>query len=158
MYSASDIAFYFLSKSIKDNSPVSNLKLQKLVYLACGFYGALAEKPLIDERIEAWPYGPVIRSLYFKYRDYGNKDIIMMDETFPKLPEFDEKATKALNFTWTVGKDLDAIRLSNWTHIEGSPWKTTVDKGDEVIPDALIFEYFKKFLKSQANEQVQANA
>ncbi|OQY42717.1 MAG: hypothetical protein B6240_13665 [Desulfobacteraceae bacterium 4572_87] len=48
---------------------ISNLKLQKLVYYAQGFYLALYDEPLFNEPIEAWTHGPVIRELYRSYNE-----------------------------------------------------------------------------------------
>lgn len=155
MYSSTDIANYFLSNSIRDNTPVSNLKLQKLVYLAHGFFGALKEQPLLNENIEAWPFGPVIRELYFKYKNFGNQTITISKDDFQNLPVFSSEAMKALDFTWKTAKDFDAVQLSNWTHIDGSPWKQALEEKREIIPNEYIFKYFKKFLKAKPAEATQ---
>ena len=55
MLSAQDIADYLLAFVNRDEGELlSNLKLQKLLYYAQGFYLALYDKPLFEDRIEAW--------------------------------------------------------------------------------------------------------
>lgn len=71
-YSVEDIANYFLSKGEKfGKRSITPLKIQKLVYYAQGFYLALFNKPLFNEKIEAWQHGPVCRILYNKYKKYS---------------------------------------------------------------------------------------
>jgi len=149
MYSAFDIANYFLTKSAKDNSPVTNLKLQKLVYMANGLYQAVTKTPLISEKVEASPYGPVINGLYYRYRDNGNKTIVPTRENFIQDSMFDEDALTALKYIWSFAKNISAIRLSNWSHLEGSPWKRAIDEDIRFIPDTYIQEYFEQFVNKE---------
>ena len=147
MYSAIDIANYFLKKSGEDQIPISNLKLQKMVYMANGFYLADTDgDPLLTDRIENWPYGPVISPLYHKFKIYGNGVIPPVPAGLNGVPEFSDRAKTILDLTWDTCKDLDAIKLSNWTHIEGSPWKTANEKGKSVLSDEDMAAYFKPFL------------
>ena len=76
-YTAEQIANYFLSVANKyeDGDLISNLKPQKLVYYAQGFSLPILGWPLFDEPLEAWAHGPVVPSLYNKYRDYGRNPL-----------------------------------------------------------------------------------
>ena len=60
MVSAFDVAAYIL----EDEGEMTTLKLQKLVYYAQAWSLVWDEKPLIDEKIEAWSNGPVVRDLF----------------------------------------------------------------------------------------------
>ena len=51
---AQDVASFFVSSFQKAGDPVTNLKLQKLLYYAQGWYLAFTQSPLFEERIEAW--------------------------------------------------------------------------------------------------------
>src|ERR1700751_2133393 len=121
-YSSFDIANYFLSRSAAEGIPLTNLKLQKMVYLANGFYLALTdgEEPLLNERIETWPYGPVISNLYHSFKRFGNDVIparMPISVELSNIPEshelsnlpvevnFDPKARQALEFTWNAAKN-----------------------------------------------------
>lgn len=63
MFPTIAIANHFIMRRWRDGVHVSPMKLQKLVYFAPGWYLALFNKPLIDERVEAWKFGPVILSM-----------------------------------------------------------------------------------------------
>lgn len=73
MYSAIDVARYFLAQSDPDaGDTMSNLKLQKLLYYAQGVTLALTEKPLFSDPLEAWLQGPVVPSVFRKYKEAGS--------------------------------------------------------------------------------------
>ena len=59
---------------------ITNLQLHKVMYFVLGEY--IREKGidqflqnLYEERFEAWPYGPVLRSEYFNNKVYGRYNI-----------------------------------------------------------------------------------
>jgi uncharacterized phage-associated protein len=114
------------------------MKLQKLVYFAHGWWLALTGEPLVDEPIEAWNYGPVIPSVYHQFKHFGSENIDSpaLDMTLEgkqiRFKEFslncpDDNTISFLNRIWDVYSPHSAIELSNMTHINGSPWKTTMD-------------------------------
>lgn len=144
MHSAIDIAFYFILKSKEEGKPVSNLKLQKLVYLAHGIFIANHGESLLNEHVECWQYGPVIGVLYHRFKIYGMMDI-PLDAITHDLPEFQPKVKEVLDFTWKITKDVGAIRLSNWTHKEGSPWTDAHNNGLPIVPNERIKDYFGQF-------------
>ena len=73
MATAKDVAQYLLKLDEQHGGEgISNLKLQKLAYYSQGFFGAIYDKPLFNERVEAWTYGPVIPELYHEYKCHGS--------------------------------------------------------------------------------------
>jgi uncharacterized phage-associated protein len=59
---------------------ITNLELQKVMYFALGSYikeNGINDfvKNLYNEPFEAWPYGPVIRSVYFEHKINGRSKI-----------------------------------------------------------------------------------
>ncbi|WP_218124294.1 Panacea domain-containing protein [Chitinophaga filiformis] len=52
--------------------------MQKLVYYAQAWHLVAFLTPLFEEDIEAWTHGPVIRSLYRRFKD-GLRDSIKID-------------------------------------------------------------------------------
>src|SRR5687768_9300066 len=75
MYNATSIANFFIQKGIEAGNPIDQMKVQKLVYFAHGWYLAITNQPLINEAIEAWRFGPVIPSLYHSLKHSGNQAI-----------------------------------------------------------------------------------
>jgi len=154
-YPASLIAYAFVKKGIESGSPVTQMKLQKLVYFAHGLHLAADDGPLINEIFQAWKFGPVIPSIYHDYKFYGSSPISDPDLYFVfgeassadmKLSMLSTTAEKSINATWDGLKDASAVQLSNWTHKDGGPWKRYYQPGvnDVAIPNEDIKEYFKE--------------
>src|SRR5947209_5672014 len=74
-FPAKAVANEFLSVAQQEGRGISPLKLQKLIYFANGWHLALRNDPLVNERFEAWQYGPVLRDLYLEFKLYGSKPI-----------------------------------------------------------------------------------
>lgn len=55
-----DVAAYILSKQ----SPITAMKLQKLVYYSQAWSLVWDEKPLFESEVQAWRNGPVVPELY----------------------------------------------------------------------------------------------
>jgi uncharacterized phage-associated protein len=73
-YKVLDIAnkiIHFVSDS-NAGDLISNMKLQKLLYYQQGFHLAYFGKPLFEEDIEAWMYGPVVPSVYSHFKTEGS--------------------------------------------------------------------------------------
>jgi uncharacterized phage-associated protein len=64
MANVRDVAQYILEQQ----GQMTTWKLQKLVYYAQAWSLVWDERPLFDDRIEAWANGPVIRSLTMSTR------------------------------------------------------------------------------------------
>lgn len=153
MYPASVIAYAFAKKGIEEGNPVTQMKLQKMVYCAEGFHLAQYDSELIKERIQAWKFGPVVPSIYQMFKFYGNGPILDMsyvpcDNVELERVYSDEKAASTIQDTWNMLKDVNAIQLSNWTHKTGSPWDKHYKPyvSDIIIPKSDIKEYFSQFL------------
>lgn len=56
--------------------PVSNLKLQKLLYFVQAYFLAKYGTPCFREDIEAWDFGPVVPAVYHRYKVYGSSAIL----------------------------------------------------------------------------------
>lgn len=139
MATAQDVAKYFLSlDESQEGEGLSNLKLQKLVYYAQGFYSAIFDAPLFDERIEAWGHGPVVPNLYHEFKSFGSNliqgvptdDIILNDDERNLIREVHE-----------VFGQFSAWKLRNMTHQE-TPWLNH-EASAGVIPKEDIIEFFK---------------
>jgi len=69
MASAADVANYIVRKFQESGDPVTNLKLQKLLYYVQGWHLGLFGTPAFEGRFEAWVHGPVVRDVYTRFRD-----------------------------------------------------------------------------------------
>lgn len=55
---------------------VSNLKLQKILYMAQMVHLGRTQKRLIDADFEAWDYGPVLPEIYRRAKIFGGDPIV----------------------------------------------------------------------------------
>lgn len=157
MYSASLIAAAIVQKAINEGNPVTQMKLQKMVYFAHGVNLAKSGAPLIKETIEAWKFGPVVPVIYQDYKLYGSSAIDNTDNIydFPKNELksniLDADALRSIDYTWNATNNLTAFQLSGWTHKTGSPWQKTYSEYDPNLPisNELIKEYFIDFLSQK---------
>lgn len=167
---AQAIANEFLTLSRKENKPIlTNLQIQKLVYIAYGYFSYFENKPLFDERIEAWQHGPVIPALYYEAKKCGSKEFPddfkftnsrytgekddFGDPKFeiypPTLEGVDGSVKKVINFVFKNYGKIDGWSLRGLTHRENSPWDTVYDGGlgsFQQIPYGTIKEYYDIFV------------
>lgn len=171
------IANYFIDLAKSKGEDISPMKLQKLIFFSHGWNLAVKDAPLIDEQIEAWSFGPVIRSVYRTFREYGDRPITEKGRSFHhkgipdasgqvshwRVPSIDDEpelatfTTQLLDKIWEIYGRYSAIQLSNMTHDPGSPWDHAVKRCKEEnggqllkgtdIPTAVIKEYFTARLK-----------
>lgn len=132
---------YLMSDEVHD---LTNMKINKLLYFAQGHYLAMYGEPLFREPVEAWPFGPVVESVYENYKAYSNAPIRHYDYEAaalfaPKHPDF------FVNLAVTYGK-CTAARLLKETHKKGGPWDRVYRSSEAhaEIPQTMIQEYFKR--------------
>jgi uncharacterized phage-associated protein len=120
---------------------ISNLKLQKLLYYMQGFFIAVFDKKLFEDPIEAWQYGPVVRSAYLHFKDFGSNSISLPVET--EVINMSSEEELLFNEVMEEYGQFSAIKLMNMTHDE-LPWKKTFHKNPQgEITYDLLREYFK---------------
>lgn len=150
------IANFFISKGLSENKELTPMKLVKLAYISHGWHLAINEKPLFDEDVQAWKYGPVIQSLYYSTKNMDKIKSLLIESSsrsssinIPKISEENQSLIKLLAKIWDVYKDLDGPKLSTLTHKEGTPWYIVwhemggKDKYGAIIPNELIKEHYK---------------
>ena len=143
IYTALDIANYFLFKAAGEEELLSNLKLQKLVYYAQGIHLAYDGTPLFKDIIKAWTYGPVVPGLYKVYKEYG-AGAIPADESFnPK--NIDKDTKKFLDEIYKVFGQFSATRLMDFAHTD----QCWIDAHpNRIITHKSMRESLKKYLKN----------
>jgi uncharacterized phage-associated protein len=149
-----DLADYVIAK-LPD---ISSLKLQKLLYYIESWHLAILEESLIDSEFEAWLHGPVIRSVFAKYKSKGYflydpipnnqtvaSDIVQKMES-NLLPDQIELISDVLS---EYGSKSD-YHLECLTHSE-KPWieaRKGVEPG-EASTNKLSTETIKQFYKQR---------
>lgn len=123
-----------------DCDPITNLKMQKLLYYEQGFHLAYFNSPLFNDDIEAWQYGPVVPSVYYHYEKFGRNGIVPETEKHVKFTSKEEEAL--FNEVYRVYGKYSASGLVNMTHNE-APWKSVPIGIGHIIPKDSMTEFFK---------------
>jgi len=71
MYDVFAIAAYIINNSIDNDNPVTNLKLQKILFYVQAAFLVKVCEPCFEAEIQAWKHGPVVPTMYRDFRDYG---------------------------------------------------------------------------------------
>jgi uncharacterized phage-associated protein len=158
-YTAKQVANEFIELAKQERKQLTPMQVQKLVYFAYGWYLAITGERLLNERVQAWQWGPVIPSLYGEFKPYGSGPILEPSHEFffdnGKLalrvhrlasdePAKDELARQVIAKVWRIYGKYSASELSSMTHAANSPWSRYYDasvRGTD-IPDDAIREYF----------------
>lgn len=74
MYKAVDLAKYIVTKCWKEDCPISNLQLQKILYFIQKAFLKQGKRAFSDE-MEAWQFGPVVPNVYYKFCGSGSMPI-----------------------------------------------------------------------------------
>jgi uncharacterized phage-associated protein len=132
--------------------PVTNMKLQKLVYIAHGFTLAMLDAPLISSHVHAFQWGPVVPTLYEAVKRFGSGAIIDFIATLPNdiqslAPDSTEAAV--VQGVWDKYGKLSAAELSNITHKPGTPWSDVWSVTPfAVIPNDLIQHHYLELIQA----------
>jgi len=153
MYDARSVANEFLKVAASNGRVLTNMQLQKLVYIAHGYSLAILDKPLIRQRVEAWRYGPVIEVLYHAFRQYGSSVVKRPVNIIPEeeLSETDHALVSSVESAYS---QFSGPQLSTMTHREGTPWREVYDPGasfhNDTISDPLIKKHYVALLHERA--------
>lgn len=143
MLRAIDIANFFIDLSASmEEELMTNLKVNKLVYFAQAWSLVRLGRKLFDEDILAWPYGPVVKSVYDTFKPCGKNNIehVYGDYTADKFTS--EELNLLMDVALQYGQ-YTATTLVNITHKKGSPWEQVYKAHENnVISISSIKEYF----------------
>ena len=170
-YSAKAVANYFLALAKEEDKDLTPLQIQKLVYLAHGWYMAFYEEPLVDdEYVEAWDYGPVFPSLYHELKEFGADPINRLAKNIeyiegadklgvwiPVIGKEDSITKNLLGQAWEVYKDSTGGQLIELTHTEGSPWAQTRSKHKNIINADISNDIIREYYKGKLKEHRERN-
>jgi len=147
-YTPDNVAKYLIylasQEFVGDNQEregMSNLKLQKMLYFAQAYYLAKHGRPLFKGKIEAWEYGPVVPTVYRKFRKYGSNSIIF-EKDDSSISEEDKEQLKKV---WKIFGGYSSSRLVNITHTH-EPWKKAYASESKVISNQAIKTYYTPLL------------
>lgn len=156
VYNVLDIARYVINYANEKGTPISNIKLQKILYYIQAKFLVEENEKCFEEDVVNWTYGPVIEKAYNEFRTYGHR-IICKQDKYQEI-EFDEKSRsiqileKNFDESKINNKDrlliqevidkyisFEPFKLVKKTH-EENPWKDT--RQNEIITVESIKKYY----------------
>lgn len=123
---------------------VTNLELQKILYIAQMFHLGTTGRPLLTEKFEAWDYGPVIPELYRRVRGFGSDPVRNVfhweTEVAPGSSEY-----QMLKQASDATKDLSPGRLVSITHWPHGAWYKCYQPNVRgiIIPNDMILDEYR---------------
>lgn len=134
---------------------ISNLKIQKLLYYAQKTSLSVYGKPLFDESLEAWQYGPVVPKIYHHFKVFGsdNIDIITLQDNINTRKPIDEETSLVLDFVLDNYNQYSAGALVDITHRE-KDWinSRTVNWNNQIVQKDMIDTKIKESFLSYKEE------
>ena len=129
----------------KSKWTLTPLQVQKLLYLANMYHLAYHDEPIVDQKFEAWIYGPVQPSLYQTLKEFGSGPVKWLPDIAGGSISASQKGV--LDFVWETYGELDAHQLIQITHRDGGGWaknwQPAYSRYGAVIPDEDIKEEFE---------------
>lgn len=145
---AEKIGDYLVAFSQQHGDPISNLKLQKLLYYAEGWYLAIYDRSLFSEPLQAWIRGPVVYSVWRRFNAYKWKPITKKVPT----PRVSAQVEAHIEELMSVYGDFAAFTLERMTHDE-PPWINARNGIDAAMPSNAVISRsdMKSYFKNLAS-------
>jgi len=123
------------------------MQLLKLSYISHGWTLGLCDHPLFRDDVEAWKYGPVIPSVYHKYKRFGYSHIRVRLKD--RRSSFEETMHGIMIRVVKVYGMYDGLHLSALTHQPDTPWDIVIKEYGEgaTISRDVIGNYCKRLSK-----------
>ena len=144
---------------------LSNMQVQKLVYLTHGWHHVARGEGLVRNDFEAWEYGPVVKVLYSALRRYGDGKIEGRALWYDALREkwalavapLSVETREVLQRVFDRYGTKSAFALSDLTHERGSPWYDVwfsaagIGNFGMKIPEKSIAQYFDRLSRDRGS-------
>ena len=112
----------------KSDWSLSNLKIQKMLYIAHMFHLGRHKTPLVDGYFEAWDYGPVHPNLYHRLKIFGASPVTNIFRRDGNVPD-DGTEADLIDETVTALADAPPGVLVGITHLKDGAWSKNYVSG-----------------------------
>ena len=133
--SALFIAQYIINKCTVEKKPISNLQLQKILYFIQLEFLKQGDQAFEDD-FQAWQFGPLIPSVYYRFCGYGSSLIRMTYNL-----NIDGIHFEVVDKIVESRRSEDPWSMVTQTHEKGKAWDIVYANGDgkyNIIPKELI--------------------
>ena len=157
-HDARSVANELIRRAHDAGRAVTPLQVHKLAYYCHAWMLGLYHRPLLDQPIEAWEYGPVMPELYRSLRRYGGEPVrrpIDLESAGVTERPYDPYEANLIDQVMAEYGHVSGRELSAMTHAIGTPWHQVWSKRKQeaVIPDPIIEDYY-----AQQSERAKRNA
>lgn len=142
MVSAMDAARYLC---VSSSWGLTNLALQKILYIAHMFHLGRTDEPLIPEQFEAWDLGPVIPRVYRALKIFGNKpirDVFMSPNDLEDGVEKNTLTEAAESLSSRTSGEL--VSITHWDEGAWAEHYVPGARGIVIHNDAIKREYLER--------------
>lgn len=141
---------WFIQQANAKGLVLTPVKLNHLVILADWWHLHRTGGFLINERVEAWPSGPVLPSIYHEYKDQPPYSSI--EHPSRRQPPLEEETDiiPFLEHIWNVYGKYTAQQLGRINTAPSSPWKQPQGRHEQAHRQQITEEHVQAYFKSLA--------
>ena len=152
-HDARSVANELIRRAHDAGRDITPLQVLKLAYYCHAWMLGLYHRPLLEQPIEAWRYGPIVPELYRSLRRYGGEPVrrpIDLESAAVTERPYDPSEVNIINQVSEKYGPVSGNELSAMAHAIGTPWHQvwTTHRRDVVIPDPIIEDYYAQQLES----------
>lgn len=134
---------------LRDGQETTPMHVIKLGYLCHGWMLGIHARSLLSEPVEAWRYGPVVPSIYHRYKSFRANAIDA--ELIDRSSDFDDDQKRIISDVVEAYRHYEAWMLSSITHQRGTPWDEIYRQGlgeGAIIPNKLIQRHYEQLARA----------
>lgn len=152
-HDARSVANELIRRAHDAGRDITPMQVLKLAYYCHAWMLGLYHRPLLEQPIEAWRYGPIVPELYRSLRRYGGEPVrrpIDLESAGVTERPYDPSEVNIINQVSEKYGPVSGNDLSAMAHAIGTPWHQVWSKHrrDVVIPDPIIEDYYAQQLES----------
>lgn len=124
------------------STPVTHLKLQKLLFYCYGTLLADGREGMLGEELwfQPWEHGPVNLDVWHAFKEFG---ALPLNSLSSEACKYGEPAGSLLSAALVVYGLLSAWQLREESHLE-TPWQTAYEQKARYIDSSELREYFQR--------------
>ncbi len=120
-FKALEIANFYVQLSNSLSDYIDNLKINKLLFFTQAQSLCRLNRPLFEDEIQAWDYGPVVKDVFSAFKACGKDSIKEATDNFDESRLAPEELDLLIDVYETYGK-YTGLALMHMTHEKNSPW------------------------------------
>lgn len=145
-YDGRAIANFVLDYCDELSRAVTHLSLQKILFFCHAWHLVSFQSPLIQQKFEAWEFGPVLPYIYHEFKKFDRSPIASRSTSLNRsdgsrqvvLYNFDHDVESHLKEVIRFYSRMRAIDLVELSHAKGGPWYVVWNHAGQVNPGMRI--------------------